>query len=143
MIFFWQFLHFKRKNSFQILTPDISRTKQPREIKKKKKKLKQKDATFMYNLQDLRIRTVTKFFLSSFRSRKKCEETTRLAKGTWNMWNTLSQWPNVRFSSRNHTLQNPVGFFQFYRFAAEISHFKYWPFLQFWDTRNTELSRVH
>ena len=34
----------------------------------------------MYNPQGLRIRTLRHFF-SSFRSRKKCEETTRLAKG--------------------------------------------------------------
>ena len=33
---------------------------------------------------------------------------------------------NLRFWSRNHTLENPVGFFQFHRFAPEISHFKYW-----------------
>ena len=57
-------------------------------------------------------------FFSSFRSRKKCEETTRLAKGTWNVWNTLSAWPDSRFWSQNHTLGNPVGFFQFHRFTV-------------------------
>ena len=39
--------------------PYISRTKQPEETKKSK--FKQKDATFMYKPQDLRIRTFTTF----------------------------------------------------------------------------------
>ena len=136
LIFYWtlydfslaELLHFKQKNSFQILTPDISQTKEL--MKTKKKKLKQRDATFMCNRQNLRIHIFTFFFFFlSFRSRKKCEETTRLAKGTWDMWNALSEWPSSRFLSRNHTLQNPVGFFQLHRFAAQILHLKYWPSL--------------
>ena len=52
-------------------------------------------------------------FFSSFRSRKKCEETARLARGKWNMWNMLSESPDLRFWSRNHALENPVAFFNF------------------------------
>ena len=60
--FFAVLLHLKQKKSFQILTPYISRTKQPR----KKNELKQKDATFIYNPQDLRIRNFTTFFFQVF-----------------------------------------------------------------------------
>ena len=35
----------------------------------------------MFNPHNLRIRTFTPFIFSIFRSRKKCEETTREAKG--------------------------------------------------------------
>ena len=37
--------------------------------------------------------------------------------------------------SKSYSL-NSVGFFQFHRFGAEILHFKYWPSLEFWHTRN-------
>ena len=42
---------------------------------------------------------LTQDLFSNVRSRKKCKETTRLAKGTWNMRNTLSEWLNLRFLS--------------------------------------------
>ena len=45
--------------------PDISQTKQPRETEKKTKP-KQNDATFMYNPQNLRMCTITTFFLQVF-----------------------------------------------------------------------------
>ena len=115
------------------MTPYITRTKQPIETKEKA------EMQLLYaTLRTYEYAHPT--FFSSFRSRKKCEETTRLAKGTWNKWNTLHEWPNSRFWSQNDTLRNPVGFFQFHRFAAEISHFKYWPSLSFWDTRFWKVS---
>ena len=67
----------------------------------------------MYKILRIYEYALLQHLFSSFRPRKKCEETTRLDKGTWNMWITLSECPNSRFQSRNNTLRNPVGFFNF------------------------------
>ena len=93
--FFWRSnFALNKKTHFKFWHP-ISREPN-NQGKQKKNKFKQK---MQLSGTTLRIYeyALLQYLFSSFRSRKSCEETTRLAKGTWNMWNTLSEWPNLRF----------------------------------------------
>ena len=55
------------------------------------------------------------FFFSSFQTRKK------LAKGTWNMWNTLSEWPNIILSSKSYSRGTEGSGKQVFRVRAWMS----------------------
>ena len=91
----------------------LTRTKQPRETKKSK--LEQKDATFIYDPQNLRIRTSTTFFLS-FRSREKCEETAQLAKGSGKCETRYPSGPIRDFEVKIILMEVPLDSFNFIDF---------------------------
>ena len=95
MIFFAELLHFKQKKlifNFDAwyLANQTTSGNEKKQIEAERCKFHVKPLEFpnthFYNI-----------FFSSFRSRKKCEERRRLEKGTLNLWNTLSEWPNFRF----------------------------------------------